>query len=155
GTPRRGKSSKGCEGTKERFIPWLLVRSASACSRATPQESPSSGTPNQGTRFTSSAAIPRQSRSWHFPRIARPWPRRVGIKLWNADTGKEIATFKGHSNAVLNMMFSADGRTLVSSGGQWGDRVPGEQVTTSTEVIFWDVATGKVITTLGGHTDRI
>jgi WD40 repeat protein len=77
------------------------------------------------------------------------------IKLWNADTGKEIATLKGHSNAVLNMMFSPDGRTLVSSGGQWGDRVPGEQVTNSTEVIFWDVATGKVITTLGGHTDRI
>jgi hypothetical protein len=77
------------------------------------------------------------------------------IKLWNADTGKEIATLKGHSNAVLNMMFSPDSRILASSGGQWGDRTKGEEVTTSTEVILWDVATGKAIATLGGHTDRI
>lgn len=77
------------------------------------------------------------------------------IKLWNADTGKEIATLKGHTNAVLNVMFSPDGRTLASSGGQWGDRIKGEEVTTSTEVILWDVATGTAITTLGGHTDRI
>jgi WD40 repeat protein len=77
------------------------------------------------------------------------------VKLWNADTGKEIATLKGHTNAVLNVMFSPDGRTLASSGGQWGDRTKGDVVTTSTEVILWDVVTGTAITTLRGHTDRI
>jgi len=81
------------------------------------------------------------------------WDRTV--KLWNADTGKEIATLKGHTNAILNVEFSPDGRTLASSGGQWGDRRQEVEVTNSTEVILWDVDTGKAITTLGGHTERI
>ena len=51
------------------------------------------------------------------------------IKLWDAATGKELATLKGHAFAVECFAFSPDGKTLASQG------VHG--------IKLWDVATGK------------
>ena len=37
------------------------------------------------------------------------------IRLWNADTGTEHATFTGHEAPVWALTFSPDGATLVSA----------------------------------------
>ncbi len=52
------------------------------------------------------------------------------IRLWQADTGKEVRSFVGHENEVLGLAFSADGKRLASAAKDNGARV-------------WDVTSGK------------
>jgi WD40 repeat protein len=52
------------------------------------------------------------------------------IKLWEVSTGKERATFQGHTDVVWGMAFSPDGKTLASGSS---DRT----------IKLWDVTTGK------------
>jgi WD40 repeat protein len=37
------------------------------------------------------------------------------VKLWDAATGKEITTLKGHSSSVTSVAFSPDGKTIASA----------------------------------------
>ncbi|GCL36904.1 serine/threonine protein kinase [Sphaerospermopsis sp. FACHB-1094] len=41
---------------------------------------------------------------------------KPNIKLWDVATGEEISSITGHTNTVTSLVFSADGKTLVSSG---------------------------------------
>ncbi len=54
------------------------------------------------------------------------------LKLWDAATGKELASYKGDpdGDVVCSLAYSPDGKTLASSG--WDD-----------SVMLWDVKTGK------------
>ena len=52
------------------------------------------------------------------------WIRGLGIKkcpvrLWNVESGKNIATFRGHCSDVQCLAFSPDG-TILASGGYDG-----------------------------------
>jgi WD40 repeat protein len=38
------------------------------------------------------------------------------IKLWNRKTGEEIATLTGHTGAVMGLVFTPDGKNLISAG---------------------------------------
>ena len=94
------------------------------------------------------------------------------VKIWDADTGGEIATFRGHTSVVLSVGFSPDGRRLVSCSGdntvkiwdvdasseallpnsvRWGLRVAyspdGRRIAFSfhARVIILDAATGRVV----------
>jgi RNA polymerase sigma factor (sigma-70 family) len=60
---------------------------------------------------------------------------RPSLSLWDATTGKELRPLAGHSNTVHAILFSGDGKTLLSCGD---DRT----------VRFWDVATGKQVRVL-------
>jgi WD40 repeat protein len=60
------------------------------------------------------------------------------VKLWDVNTGSEIATLLGHTDAVRCCQFSPDGRRIVSSS---------EDKT----IKLWDRATGKLLITLAGH----
>jgi WD40 repeat protein/serine/threonine protein kinase len=60
------------------------------------------------------------------------------IQLWNAATGDQVATLKGHTGSVLSVRFSNDGRRLVSGSQDKSARV-------------WDVATGEQLQVLKGH----
>jgi RNA polymerase sigma factor (sigma-70 family) len=52
------------------------------------------------------------------------------IRLWETRTGEEIIPIAGHTGGIRSLVFSADGKTLFSSG--WDSKV-----------VDWDVAAGK------------
>ena len=59
-------------------------------------------------------------------------------RIWNAETGKEIAVLRGHDDLVTSAAFSPDGSHIVTAS---------EDKTAH----IWDAATGKVIAVLSGH----
>ena len=110
---------------------------------------------------------------------------RIGrmVKLWNIKTGSPVATFEGHTDEILSVVFSSDGITLASASRDntiklWniltGRNIATYEVHTEyiRSVVFspdgtilaawgdqgielWDVATGHAIATLKGHTSWI
>jgi WD40 repeat protein len=63
---------------------------------------------------------------------------KTTIRLWDAETGKELRLLTGHTGGAVALAFSPDGKTLASSS--W-DR----------SVRLWDVASGNALRTLTGH----
>jgi WD40 repeat protein len=63
------------------------------------------------------------------------------IKIWNAETGKELQTLTGHRYDVSSVSFSPDGKKIASGGSDsikiW-DAVTGKELQTLTENIFRD-----------------
>ena len=59
-------------------------------------------------------------------------------KVWDAETGNEIATLAGYKRGVFTAAFSPDGRLVAVATG---DRV----------VRVWNADTGKEIAVLKGH----
>ncbi|RPI98380.1 MAG: WD40 repeat domain-containing protein, partial [Chloroflexi bacterium] len=64
------------------------------------------------------------------------------IRIWNTATGEEVRVLDGHTDSVLNVTFSPDGRLLASNGL---DRT----------IILWDVETGELLRRLEGHGDWV
>lgn len=62
------------------------------------------------------------------------------VKVWNRATGEEELFLKGHTSRVRNVMFSPDGKRIVS--GSWGRTNP-KHFGNGGEVIVWDAVTGK------------
>jgi WD40 repeat protein len=60
------------------------------------------------------------------------------VKVWNATTGEESLTLKGHSSAVVSVAFSPDGKRIASAS-------------VDQTVKLWDVATAQETLTLKGH----
>ncbi len=66
----------------------------------------------------------------------KPLPRKVTIEI----------TFKGHNSPVTCLLFTPDGKTLVSGGGE-----PGK----AGEIRLWDVAAEKQKLVLDGHAEMV
>jgi WD40 repeat protein len=64
------------------------------------------------------------------------------VRLWNTATGKQLAEWPAHQQAVSAISFRCDQDQLASAGE---DR----------QIHVWDVRSRKCIKTLTGHTDRI
>ncbi|KAG5504125.1 hypothetical protein GH5_04988 [Leishmania sp. Ghana 2012 LV757] len=64
------------------------------------------------------------------------------VKLWNAEDGKFITTFRGHVAAVYHVSWSLDSRMLVSGSKD-------------TTVKLWSIAKRELIEDLSGHSDEI
>ena len=62
----------------------------------------------------------------------------ITLKVWDAQTGQETLTLKGHSDFVSSVGFSPDGKRIVSGSGDKTLKV-------------WDAQTGKETLTLKGH----
>jgi WD40 repeat protein len=61
------------------------------------------------------------------------------VKLWDAQTGQEMLTLKGHTAKVVSLAFSPDSKRLASGSGDDGRSYPPR----SGEVKVWDVQTGQ------------
>ena len=66
----------------------------------------------------------------------------LGIWLYDAHTGTELALLTDHITRISSVAFAPDGKTLASAG--W-DRT----------VRFWDVETATLKNTLERHTNRV
>jgi WD40 repeat protein/serine/threonine protein kinase len=64
------------------------------------------------------------------------------VKLWNAETGREIRTLKGHTDDVESVSFSSDGNRIVSGSGD-------------NTVKLWNAETGQELLTLKSHLNWI
>jgi WD40 repeat protein len=64
------------------------------------------------------------------------------VKVWDAQTGQERLTLKGHTAPVTSVCFSPDGRRLASASGDKTVKV-------------WDAQTGQEQLTLKGHTSGV
>jgi len=64
------------------------------------------------------------------------------IKLWEAVTGQEIRTFKGHSREITSVGFSPDKKYIISGSSD-------------AAIKLWEVTTGKEIRTFTGHKQEV
>jgi WD40 repeat protein/serine/threonine protein kinase len=67
---------------------------------------------------------------------------RGWMKLWDAESGRELRTFPGHKNAIDGVAFSPDGLRIVTGSA---DKT----------AVVWDVRSGKEIFKLLGHTNGV
>ena len=67
----------------------------------------------------------------------------IGVWIYDAHTGEELALFTGHVEPVLSVAFSPDGEILASGAGRkwnwWRE---------DSEIRLWDANTGEHLTTL-------
>ena len=61
------------------------------------------------------------------------------VKVWDAGTGQETLTLKGHTGCVSGVAFSPDGRRIASASYDGTVKV-------------WDAGSGQETLTLKGHT---
>src|SRR5262249_38832892 len=59
----------------------------------------------------------------------------VAVHLWDLKTERDKHKLEGHINGIMSLVFSPDGKTLVSTGGDQTVR-------------FWDVAKGETVHTI-------
>jgi WD40 repeat protein/transcriptional regulator with XRE-family HTH domain len=64
------------------------------------------------------------------------------VKIWEAQTGKEILTLHGHKDSVSSVAFNSDGSRLVTASWDKTAKV-------------WDAVSGKLLVTLSGHTEGV
>jgi WD40 repeat protein len=64
------------------------------------------------------------------------------VRIWRAGTGEELFRLEGHTDAVVSLAFSPDGRYLLSGS-------------IDTSVRLWDLSTGELVRRLDGHASGV
>ncbi len=68
------------------------------------------------------------------------------VKVWEAQTGREVYTLAGHTETVYGIAFSPDGRHLASAAGVRPDR-KSKPLPSPGELLVWDMRTGQKVFT--------
>jgi WD40 repeat protein/predicted Ser/Thr protein kinase len=84
-----------------------------------------------------------------FDNFGKPLPGE--LKLWDAVTGQELLTFKGHTLPVTSVCFSPDGQRVLSGSADQPDPAGGPPG----EVKLWDASTGRELLSFQGHKGRV
>ena len=63
-------------------------------------------------------------------------------RLWEADSGKLLTTFQGHTDMVKSAVFSPDGRRVLTASWDKTARL-------------WEAESGKLLATFQGHTSWV
>jgi WD40 repeat protein len=74
------------------------------------------------------------------------------LRLISTNTGRDLRVFDGTFGAVFTVALSPDGK-LIATGGRTAK--PVENGPKGGEVILWDVATRRALTTMVGHTSWV
>jgi hypothetical protein len=105
-----------------------------------------SGAPAEGVAATVTVAAPAADKDKpkdEGPTATSPDGKQIAagsdktIKVFDAQTGRELRSFAGHTDKVTALAYSPDGKLLVSGGAD-------------KSVQAWDVATGKLIWKFAG-----
>src|SRR5262249_19600254 len=64
------------------------------------------------------------------------------VQIWDATTGAQVLTFRGHSDPIRALALSPDGQRVASGGHD-------------TTAPVWEAATGRLLFTYTGHRDWI
>ena len=70
--------------------------------------------------------------------------RDQAVKVWDATSGQELLTLRGHTGIFTSVAFSRDGKRLASAGGFFDATVK-----------VWDATSGQELLTLKGHTGEV
>jgi WD40 repeat protein len=76
------------------------------------------------------------------------------LKVWDATTGKPVASLTLDKDATGGLAFSPDGKLLALGTGK-GDYVRGKNVWSEGGVQLVEIATGKKVATLTGHKGKV
>jgi len=80
------------------------------------------------------------------------------IKVYEVTGGKELLTLQGDSTDVFCVIFSPDGQSLISAGGQWNKPIGPSidfQAKQPADIKVWDLQTGKELFVLRGHSGAV
>ncbi len=75
------------------------------------------------------------------------------LRLYDAESGKELRAFAHHRGTVMSAAFSADGRRIVSAGGGTALQMMRNE-TPDNRVLVWDAESGELLHELPGHGGR-
>ncbi len=76
------------------------------------------------------------------------------VRLWDLATGREIRKLEGHSDIVYSVAISPDGKTALSGSCEKFDAKETWRCVIGS-LKLWDLATGREIRKLEGHSDRV
>jgi WD40 repeat protein len=74
------------------------------------------------------------------------------LRLWDADSGAEIAVCLGHRGGVRACAFSPDSRLIVSGGGIHDSK---DATKSFGELKIWNALSGEAVAMLAGHADEV
>jgi len=64
------------------------------------------------------------------------------LKIWNAETGRELQTFNRYSHPIMSVAFSPDGQRIVTASMDGLIKI-------------WDIGIDRELVTLSGHSGII
>jgi WD40 repeat protein/serine/threonine protein kinase len=82
--------------------------------------------------------------------------RQAGmVQVWDATTGELLHTLGSHTDRVVSVAVSRDGRIIVSGGGEDWPKEGNHHVHKPGEVKVWDAQTKQCLRTLGDHAGAV
>ena len=86
-----------------------------------------------------------------FPHDEKGSEVRSYLRIYDFESGKQVALLKGQRRAIKSLTFSPDGKHLAAGEGE----IKTQGQADSPEIVIWNVSSRKVIQRLKGHSARL